>query len=93
MQVTLDIPDVYAAQLTAAGKNPGRAALKALAVDGYRSRQLSEGEIRRMLGYQTRMQVHALLADHGVPLDYTVDDLEQDIAASDRLHAERGQQS
>jgi predicted transcriptional regulator len=32
MQVTIDIPDTLAAQLTAAGKDPARAALEALAV-------------------------------------------------------------
>jgi len=78
MQVTLDIPDDLAAQLTAAGKDPARAALEALAVEGYRIRQLSEEEVRRMLGYEIRMQVHALLKEHDVPLDYTIEDLEQD---------------
>ncbi len=32
MQVTIDIPDTLAAQLTAAGKDPARAALEALTV-------------------------------------------------------------
>jgi predicted HTH domain antitoxin len=82
MQVTIDIPDDIAAtladQLTAAGKDPARAALEALAVEAYRTGQLYEGEIKRLLGYGTRMQVHALLKEHGVPLNYTADDLDQD---------------
>ena len=78
MQVTLEIPDTYAAELTAAGKDPARVALEALLVEGYRSRLLSEGQIRHTLGYGTRMQVHALLKEHEVPLDYTIEDLEQD---------------
>jgi hypothetical protein len=79
MQVTLEIPDTLAAQLAAVGKDPARAALEALAVEGYRTRQLYEEQIRRMLGYESRMQVHALLKEHDVPLDYSVEDLEQDM--------------
>jgi predicted HTH domain antitoxin len=89
MHVTLEIPDTYAAELTAAGKDPARAALEALAVEGYRARQLSSGQIRRMLGYGTRMQVHALLKEHDVPLNYGVEELERDIETLRRLEERR----
>jgi len=46
MQVTLTIPDELAAQLIAAGKDPSRAALEALAVEGYRTQRLSEKQTR-----------------------------------------------
>ena len=46
---------------------------------------LSEAQIRRLLGYGTRMQVHGFLKAHGVPLDYTVEDLEQDREAHRHL--------
>lgn len=78
MQVTFDIPDALAAQIAAAGKDPARQALEALLADAYRTRTLSEGEIKRILGYGTRMEVHQLLAEHGVPLDYTLEDLDRD---------------
>lgn len=89
MQVTLDIPDNLAQQLIAAGKDPSREALEALAVEGYRTERLTESEVRQMLGYETRMQVHALLKEHGVYLHYTMETLQQDIDASDRLHEQR----
>jgi hypothetical protein len=92
MQVTFDIPDNIAAQIIAEGKDPARAALEALAVEGYRTEQLSESEVRQMLGYETRMEVHALLKEHGAYLQYTMGDLQMDIAASDKLHAQRTQQ-
>jgi predicted HTH domain antitoxin len=79
MQVTFDIPDTLAAQLTAAGKDPARAALEALLVEGYRTDTLTSGEIKRILGYSTRMQVHALLKEHNVPLNYGVEEFEQDM--------------
>ncbi len=89
MQVTLTIPDELAAQLTAAGKDPARAALEALAIEGYRTQRLTEAQVKRMLGYGTRMQVHALLADHHVDLHYTMEHLKQDIQASDELYEQR----
>lgn len=91
MQVTLTIPADLAAQLISAGKDPSREAIEALAVEGYRTERLTEAEVRQMLGYETRMQVHGLLAEHNVNLHYSLADLEQDIDASNRLHAERTQ--
>jgi predicted HTH domain antitoxin len=93
MQVTLTIPDDLAAQLIPAGKDPSREALEALAIEGYRTERLTESEVRQMLGYETRMQVHALLAEHDVCLHYTVEDLQQDIDASNKLHAQRTSQA
>ena len=91
--MTVTIPDDLAAQLTAAGKDPARAALEALAVEGYRAGRLSENEVRVILGYETRMQVHALLAEHDVDLHYTMEHARQDIEASDKLHAQRMQEA
>jgi hypothetical protein len=83
MQVTLDIPDTLAAQLTAAGKDPARAALEALAIEGYRNLQLSDAAVRRLLGFDTRLEVHAFLADHNVPLNYTLEDWQHDKQLAD----------
>ena len=89
MQVTLNIPDNLAAHLIDAGKDPSQAALEAMAIEGYRSGRLTESEVRQMLGYETRMQVHALLAEHNVDLHYTREHLQQDIDASNKLLAQR----
>ncbi len=91
MQVTLEIPDTYAAELTAAGKNPARAALEALALEGYRSGRLFEEDIRVLLGYETRMQVHELLKEHGVDLNFSVDDFQRDVRTLDRLFGNSAQ--
>lgn len=86
MQVTLDIPDDLAAQITAAGKDPARAALEAFLVDAYHNRQIFEGQIKSILGYGTRMQVHALLAEHNVPLNYDIEQFEEDMKTLHRMH-------
>jgi hypothetical protein len=89
MQITLEIPDDLAAHLIATGQDPMRAALESMAVDGYRLRRLNEFQVKQMLGFTSRMQVHALLKQHDVPLDYSIDDFEHDlqVAAKFKRHA------
>ncbi len=89
MQITLDIPEEFAAHIIPAGKDLAREALELLAIEGYRTRHLTESQVRRMLGYETRYQVHTLLAAHQVPLNYSLEHLEMDIHASDAMHMER----
>ncbi len=85
MEITLNIPDDLARQVTSEGKDPARVALEALALEGYRAERLSESAVRRMLGFETRMEVHAFLKQHGVYLNYDVADLEQDQATAEKL--------
>jgi predicted HTH domain antitoxin len=85
MQVVLDIPDDLAAQIIPPGKDPSRAALEAIAVEGYRTERLSEEEVREMLGLATRLQVHAVLKEHGASLNYSLEDFEQDKQTSRSL--------
>jgi hypothetical protein len=78
MEVTLHIPDDIAKRLSAAGEDMPRRALEAIALEGYRAERLSESAVRQMLGFETRIEVHAFLKQHGVYLHYDVADLEQD---------------
>ena len=47
---------------------------------------LTESQVRRLLELETRFQVHALLKNHHVPLQYTSADIEDDL----RAHRELG---
>jgi predicted HTH domain antitoxin len=91
MQVTLNIPDDLAAQIVSGGADLSRAALESLAIEGYRTKRLSESEIRRLLGFETRMEVHAFLKEHGAWLHYSLDDLERDRDSALRMRARRQQ--
>ncbi len=79
MDVQLQIPDDVAQALNREAIDLSRTALESLALEGYRTGRLSEGQLRRMLGFSTRMQVHAFLKEHHVYLNYSVDELNQDL--------------
>jgi hypothetical protein len=78
MIITVEIPDELAGQLIAAGQDPARAALEAIALEAYRGDRLTEADIRELLGFDSRMEVHGFLKEHGAFLPYTREDLEHD---------------
>lgn len=84
-QVTLELPEVLSAFLTASGDNLERAALEAIALEAYREGKLSMAQLRRLLGYRTRAQVHAFLKDRGAYLRYSLADLQHDREAGDAI--------
>ena len=63
-----------------------RRTLEALAIDGYRFGELSEEQVRRILGYGTRMQVHEFRKEHDVYRNYALGDLEQDLQTLRQVH-------
>jgi len=85
MQITLDLPPDLSAALAASGPDVPRAVLEATALELYREGKLSTGQLRRLLGYRTKMQVHAFLKEHGVYLRYGFADLEHDRQAAAAL--------
>lgn len=85
VEIILKIPDELARQVAAEGKDPARVALEALALEGYRTELLPESALRQMLGFETRMEVHAFLKQHGVYLHYDVADLEHDQRTAQKL--------
>lgn len=78
MQITLDLPD----EIAQGRKDLPRALLESFAVEGYRSGTLTEEEVRKILGYGTRVQVDGFLKEHGVYWNYTLEDLDRDSETS-----------
>ena len=87
VEITINIPDELAHQVALEGKDPARVALEALAAEGYRTELLSESALRRMLGFQSRMEVHAFLKEHGVYLHYDISDLKRDEETAQRFRS------
>jgi hypothetical protein len=83
MEVAIHVPDDVAAALP--WEDVPRHILEQLALEGYRDGWLSEEQVRRLLGYETRLDVHSFLKEHGAYLRYTVEDLERDRATHERL--------
>ena len=82
MKITVELPDDVANR-----PDPGRQALEALAIEGYRSGALTHYEASQLLQL-SRFEFDALLKrsnvdDHA----YDVEDLEQDLETLERLEA------
>ena len=85
MRVTIQLPDDISAALEEQWDDVPRRSLEAIAVEAYRSGALTEAQIRRLLGLESRFQVHALLKEHHVPLRYTSTDLDDDLQVQREL--------
>lgn len=73
MEITVKLPDDLAEH-----KNPGREALEALVVEGYRSGALSHYQASQLLGL-SRIAFDGFLKERGVHEHaYSVDDLKED---------------
>jgi len=77
MQITLELPEDIAEGLESKWKDVPRVALESLALEAYRSRALTAAQLRRLLGFETWMQVDAFLKEHEI-YDYSVAVFEQD---------------
>jgi Uncharacterised protein family (UPF0175) len=77
MQIKLEFPEDIAKGLESRWKDLPRAAIESLALEAYRSHALTEAQLRRLLGFETRMQVDAFLKEHEI-YDYAAADFEQD---------------
>jgi hypothetical protein len=75
----LDLPDDVARNLAA---NLPRVVLGTLALEGCRSGELTEETVRKVLGYGARSQTDGLPKEHGMYLDYTLEDLDRETETS-----------
>ena len=77
MQITLELPEDIAQGLGSRWKDLTRAALESLALEAYRSHALTAAQLRRLLGFGTRLQLDDFLKEHEV-YDFAVEDFKQD---------------
>jgi hypothetical protein len=77
LQITIELPEDIAEGLESRWKDLPRAALESLAIEAYRSRALTAAQLRRLLAFETRMQVDAFLKEHEI-FDYSAADFEQE---------------
>ena len=77
MQIDLEIPDEISATFGSDPHSVRRAFLEGLALEGVRSGRLSRGQVRRLLGFETRYEVDGFLKEHGVPLEESLEEIRQ----------------
>ena len=85
VQVKIELPDDVSRALEQEWGDLPKRTLETLAIEGYKSGALTESQIRHMLGFETRMEVHGFLKAAGVCLDYTEEDLREDMETHRRL--------
>ena len=66
MQIKFELPEDIAEGLQSRWKDLPRAAIESLALEAYRSHALTAAQLRRLLGFETRMQVDAFLKAHEI---------------------------
>jgi hypothetical protein len=79
MNLTVEIPDDLAHQLSSTGIDLSRRALEAFALEEYKSGHLTEDALRRMLGFTTRYQLDGFLKSHDIWVDYSIEDFRREI--------------
>jgi predicted HTH domain antitoxin len=82
VQITVELPEDIARH-----PDPGREALEALALEGYRSHQLTQFDVGQLLGL-SRVQAEDFLARRVELYDYSTEELEAEADLLHRLHSQ-----
>lgn len=78
MQINLNVPEEIARSFGEDTLSIERAALEGLALEGVRSGRLSRGQVRRLLGFQTRYEVDGFLKAHGLAVQESLEEIQRD---------------
>lgn len=81
MNVAIEIPDDIGRVLAGQAGDLSKAVLEAVAVEAYRSGTITPAQVQQMLGLGSRWETESFLRRAEAYHDYTMDDLERDIAA------------
>ena len=81
MNVAIQIPDEVGRALTAKGVDLSHAVIEAVAKEAYRSGTITPAQVQEMLGLRSRWDVESFLHEAKAYHDYTMDDLDRDMAA------------
>lgn len=76
MNVQVVIPDEI---FNSDSSDVSRQVLETIATEGFRSGQLGTAQVRRLLGFSSRSEVHEFLWKRGIPwVDYSVEEAERE---------------
>lgn len=85
MEVVVHISDSVVATLPSQNGDLARDLLESYALEGYKTGKLTAYQMKELLGLETSIEVDAFLKAHGVPLEMTLEDLEEGRKSLDAL--------
>ena len=85
MNISITLPDPIAAQISNQWADLPRRTLEALVADACREKVISNPQAQQILGLESRLELDAFLKKSGVYLEYSDEDLNQDIQTLDQL--------
>ena len=80
MTFSVEVPDAFVKQLHLDGPQPDRRALELLALEGYRSGELSRGKVGQLLGLSF-YETEEFLKKHGAEIQLSMEEFERGAAA------------
>jgi len=87
MRISIQVPDDIGQELRERWEDLPRHVLEVLLADAYRHGLMTAGQVREILELPTRMDVDAFLKKAGAYLDYTLEDLDEDVRTLRELRA------
>lgn len=78
MAITIQLPPEIEKELRGQVPDLDQTTREQFLVSNYQAAKLSAGDIAEILGFQTRDEAHAWLAQRNVPINYSLADLEED---------------
>ena len=84
MTISVQVPDALAKALHLDGPQLNRRALEALALDGYRTGQLSRGQVSELLDLEVN-ETMGFLKEHGCAQSITIEEFEREAKAIRKL--------
>lgn len=79
--VSVELPDDIARQLEVGGRDLSRRALEALALDAYRTGEITAAQVQETLGLSSRWETEEFLKEREAYLHYSETDLDADLRA------------
>lgn len=80
MNIAIDIPDHIGQVLSAQTGSLSRVVLESVAIEAYRSGTITAAQVQELLGLHSRWETESFLHRSAAYNDYTVADLERDVA-------------
>lgn len=88
MQITIELPEEISRQLQKSWDNLPQKILESLALEAYRKGMMTSAQVQTLLNFSSRWQTEQFLKENQAYLDYTEEDLANDLENLNQLLSE-----